>query len=209
MKNVSYQRIYQSREYLSPLGHIHHRALFGGYSLAIEDTVFAMVAEGALYLRACEESAPYCMNTKAPLLTFVKRGRPVLLNYFRVDDGLWQDRETLLTLCQYSLAAAQREKVARRAQKRLRDLPNLNFQLETLLWEVGVKDESSLKQLGAKACWLRLKERSPQLSIKVLFALEGAIAGLHEAALPAETRRELTIWFKELEAESSLHQRGT
>ncbi|WP_313486592.1 TfoX/Sxy family DNA transformation protein [Pseudescherichia sp.] len=209
MKNVSYQRIYQSREYLSPLGHIHHRALFGGYSLAIEDTVFAMVAEGALYLRACEESAPYCMNTKAPLLTFVKRGRPVLLNYFRVDDGLWQDRETLLTLCQYSLAAAQREKVARRAQKRLRDLPNLNFQLETLLWEVGVKDEPSLKQLGAKACWLRLKERSPQLSIKVLFALEGAIAGLHEAALPAETRRELTIWFKELEAESSLHQRGT
>ncbi|WAH53387.1 TfoX/Sxy family DNA transformation protein [Pseudescherichia vulneris] len=209
MKNVSYQRIYQSREYLSPLGHIHHRALFGGYSLAIEDTVFAMVAEGALYLRACEESAPYYTNAKAPLLTFVKRGRPVLLNYFRVDDGLWQDRETLLTLCQYSLAAAQREKIARRAQKRLRDLPNLNFQLETLLWEAGVKDEPGLKQLGAKACWLRLKERSPQLSIKVLFALEGAITGLHEAALPAETRRELTVWFKELEAESSLHQRGT
>ncbi len=79
MKNVSYQRIYQSREYLSPLGHIHHRALFGGYSLSIEDTVFAMVAEGALYLRACEESAPYCMNTKAPLLTFVKRGGPSCL----------------------------------------------------------------------------------------------------------------------------------
>lgn len=209
MKKVSYQRIYQSREYLSPLGQIHHRALFGGYSLAIEDTVFAMVAEGALYLRACEESAPYCVNAKAPLLTFVKRGRPVLLNYFRVDDGLWHDRETLLTLCQHSLAAAQREKVARRAQKRLRDLPNLTFQLETLLWSVGIKDEASLRQLGAKACWLRLKERSPQLSIKVLFALEGAIAGLHEAALPADTRRELTVWFKELGAESSVNQRGT
>lgn len=209
MKNVSYQRIYQSREYLSPLGHIHHRALFGGYSLAIEDTVFAMVAEGALYLRACEESASYCVNTQAPFLTFVKRGRPVLLNYYRVDDSLWHDRETLLTLGHYSLAAARREKVARYAQKRLRDLPNLNFQLETLLWEAGVKDEHSLKQLGAKACWLRLKERSPLLSIKVLFALEGAIAGLHEAALPADTRRELTVWFKELEAESSLNQRGT
>ena len=133
----------------------------------------------------------------------------MLLNYFRVDDGLWQDRETLLTLCQHSLAAAQREKVARRAQKRLRDLPNLTFQLETLLWSVGIKDEASLRQLGAKACWLRLKERSPQLSIKVLFALEGAIAGLHEAALPADTRRELTVWFKELEAESSVNQRGT
>ena len=209
MKTVSYQRIYQSREYLAPLGQIHHRALFGGYSLAIDDTVFAMVAEGALYLRACEESAPYYVNAKAPFLTFVKRGRPVLLNYYQVDEGLWQDREALLTLGQYSLAAAQRDKVARRTQKRLRDLPNLTFQLETLLWQAGVKDEHSLKQLGAKACWLRLKERSPQLSIRVLFALEGAIAGLHEAALPADTRRELTVWFKELQAESSVNQRGT
>jgi DNA transformation protein len=28
----------------------------------------------------------------------MKRGRPVLLNYYRVDDGLWQDRERLLQL---------------------------------------------------------------------------------------------------------------
>lgn len=34
MKKISYERIYQSQEYLSPLGEIHHRALFGGYTLA-------------------------------------------------------------------------------------------------------------------------------------------------------------------------------
>lgn len=43
---------------------------------------------------------------------------------------------------------------------------------------------------------MRAKNRA--LGIKVLFALEGAIEGLHEAALPAGTRRELTEWFNAL-----------
>lgn len=63
MKKISYERIYKSQEYLSPLGEIHHRALFGGYTLAVDDAVFAMVSDGELYLRACEESAKYCVKS--------------------------------------------------------------------------------------------------------------------------------------------------
>lgn len=33
-----------------------------------------------------------------------------------------------------------------------------------------------------------------QLSVKVLFALEGAIVGIHEAALPASHRQALLEW---------------
>ncbi|VEB61159.1 DNA transformation protein TfoX [Salmonella enterica subsp. enterica] len=44
------------------LGTIQYRSLFGSYSLTVEDTVFAMVANGELYLRACEESVPYCVK---------------------------------------------------------------------------------------------------------------------------------------------------
>ena len=62
MKKISYERIYQSQEYLSPLGEIHHRALFGGYT-AVDEAVFAMVSDGELYLRACEQSAKYCVKT--------------------------------------------------------------------------------------------------------------------------------------------------
>ncbi|VDZ83906.1 Regulator of competence-specific genes [Kluyvera intermedia] len=46
MKVISYKRIYQSQEYFAVLGKVRSRALFGGYSLAVDDTVFAMVAEG-------------------------------------------------------------------------------------------------------------------------------------------------------------------
>lgn len=198
MKKISYERIYQSQEYLSPLGEIHHRALFGGYTLAIDDAVFAMVSDGELYLRACEESAKYCVKNAASFLTLMKRGRPVLLNYYRVDDGLWQDRERLLQLSSFALNAARKERCQRHQRNRLKDLPNLTFQLEVLLFEAGITNEETLRALGARECWLKMRAKNRALGIKVLFALEGAIEGLHEAALPAGTRRELTEWFNAL-----------
>ncbi|WP_061708631.1 TfoX/Sxy family DNA transformation protein [Pseudenterobacter timonensis] len=203
MKNISYKRIYQSQEYLSTLGDIRHRALFGGYTLSVDNAVFAMVSNGELYLRACEQSAPYCVKHSAPFLTLVKRGRPVLLNYYRVDEGLWQDREKLLQLSSFALDAAREERLQRVHCKRLKDLPNLTFQLEVLLYEAGIKDETMLRQMGAQASWLRMRAKNRHLSIKVLFALEGAIAGLHEAALPAARRRELLAWFKALPESSA------
>lgn len=198
MKKISYERIYKSQEYLTPLGEIHHRALFGGYTLAVDDAVFAMVSDGELYLRACEESATYCVKHPSSFLTLVKRGRPVLLNYYRVDEGLWQDRQKLLQLSSYALDAARKERSLRYQRNRLKDLPNLTFQIEVLLYEAGITNEETLRELGAKTSWLKIRSKNRALSIKVLFALEGAIEGMHEAALPANIRRELTEWFNTL-----------
>lgn len=209
MQTISYQRIYSSCEYLSSLGPINYRALFGGYSLSVGDTIFAMVSEGHLYLRACEQSAAYCLEHKTPLLSFVKRGRHVLLNYYRVDESLWHDRDRLLTLSNWSLAAARTEKMHRTRISRLKDLPNLSFQLETLMCEAGIPDCITLKKLGAKACWTRMRNVNAQLSVKVLYALEGAIAGVHEAALPALVRQELKEWYYEFENEAKSHQQVT
>ncbi|UXY09359.1 TfoX/Sxy family DNA transformation protein [Kosakonia sp. ML.JS2a] len=198
MEDISHQRIYQSCECLASLGDICYRAHFGGYSLSVDKTVFAMVAGGELYLRACDESAHYTVTRQAPMLMFNKRGRQVSLNYYFVNERLWSDRALLLELSALSLSAAKQEKIQRTARLRLRDLPNLTFQLEALLHDAGVLDAHTLRLLGAKACWLRLRKMNQQLSVKVLFALEGAIIGLHEAALPAIRRQELLEWFNEL-----------
>lgn len=198
--NISSKKVCASQQFLSPLGQIRCRALFGGYSLSIDDTVFAMVAEGELYLRAAEESAQYCTSYKPHPLKLNKRGREVLLNYYRVDDALWDDRDMLLRLSGYSLQAAQREKTLQSHQHRLKDLPNLNYPLEQLLFEAGVTSAEMLYVLGAEQCWLKMRERRKELSVKVLFALEGAIAGIHSAALPASRRKELTDWFNDLPA---------
>ncbi|MTH46787.1 TfoX/Sxy family DNA transformation protein [Intestinirhabdus alba] len=201
MRKRSYDRIYKSQECLSTLGEIHYRSLFGSYSLTIEDTIFAMVADGELYLRACEQSVQYCVKHTPTWLTFIKRGRPVILNYYQVDESLWRDRQQLVCLSKLSLEAARREKHIRSTQQRLKDLPNMSFHLETLLNEAGIMDVTTLRILGAKMCWLRLRQTKPRLTVKVLYALEGAIAGVHEAALPAERRRELAQWVNVLKPE--------
>jgi DNA transformation protein len=60
----------------------------------------------------------------------------VLLNYFRVDDGLWQDRGHYSSFL-FALEAARRERYQRYQRNRLKDLPNLTFQIEVLLLKSG------------------------------------------------------------------------
>ncbi|HEX4501137.1 MAG TPA: TfoX/Sxy family DNA transformation protein [Scandinavium sp.] len=194
MGKLSYKRIYQCEECLSSLGRVHHRALFGGYSLSIDDTVFAMVAHGELYLRVCEESAVYDTSKPQRLLTLNKRGRPVSLNYYLVDDGLWQDQSLLLRMSTIALRGAQNEKLQRCNAQRMRNLPNITFQLELLLSEAGIHDLDTLRGLGAATAWCRLRSIRKDLSMNVLFALEGAILGMHAAIIPLQRRQHLQEW---------------
>ena len=194
MKKLSYKRIYESEECLASLGTIHHRSLFGGYSLSIDDTVFAMVAHGELYLRVCEERSSYRVGESQRLLTLNKRGRPVLLNYYLVDETLWRNQSLLLQRSAQSLEDAQLEKLKLYDATRMRRLPNITCQLERLLNEAGIHDPDMLRALGAPTAWYRLRCIRQDLSVNVLFALEGAIQGIHSARIPYERRQHLQKW---------------
>ncbi len=93
----------------------------------------------------------------------------------------------------FSRCSAEREKHAQ-YRERLKDLPNMSFHLEAILGEVGIKDVRALRILGAKMCWLRLRQQNSLVTEKILFMLEGAIIGIHEAALPVARRQELAEW---------------
>lgn len=194
MKN-SRHTIEQSQRILSPLGHIDVRTQFGGYSLAVEQVVFAVVREDELYLRACEGLQCYVIDKQIPQLIIQKRGMPVALNYFKVTDEIWQDEEQLCSLSQSALEGARHARLSKQREQRLKDLPNLGLSLETQLRQVGISTVQSLRDAGAKSCWLRLKAVNKHLGINTLFALQGAISGYHQAALPEEIRQELQAWY--------------
>lgn len=187
----------RSRHCLAALGEIESRTQFGGYALAVEKVVFALINDDALYLRASEELREYAAQRPMASLVFRKRGTAVQLNYFRVDDSLWRDRHRLLALSAASLRTARLESQARQRSLRLKDLPNLSLRMELLLHEAGIKNARHLQQLGAKQCWLRLRAINRHVGFKTLLALEGAIEGRHEAALPQAVRAELNAWYLE------------
>ena len=109
MRKLVCPRLPQFQACVSPLGQLHTRPLFGGYSLAIDDTVFAMVAEGNIYLKACEQSAAYRVEHRNPLLTLRRHGRIVPLKYYQIDDTLWRDEQQLFRLGKRRLDEREQE----------------------------------------------------------------------------------------------------
>ena len=186
----------RSRAHLGPLGTIESRTQFGGYALAVESVVFALINKDELYLRASEPLRDYITDRPLQPLIFRKRGKSVKLDYFQVDEALWRDPDHLLTLSAASLEAAQRELQHRQAYPRLKDLPNLSVRMEVMLYEAGVMSVNHLYQMGAKQCWLKLKAINQHVGFQTLLALQGAITGHHAAALPLATRAELNAWFQ-------------
>lgn len=72
------------------------------------------------------------------------------------------------------------------------DLINLGPVTGRMLPEVGVRTEADLRALGAFEVWRRLKFAFPrQINTVGLYALEGALRGLHWNRLPPDVKARL------------------
>lgn len=196
MKHLCEKRILQSKHRFASLGDITSRSQFGGYSIAANKIIFALVSGGELYLRASKQDERHFHSRNMSRLIYTKRGMPVPLNYYLVDESLWEDHGQLLHFARMSLSGARQDKEAKSEGGRLKDLPNLNHDLERLLWRVGIKNIDELQQYGAKNSYLKLRAISANLSVNILLALAGAICGMHQAALPNGIRKELLEWYE-------------
>jgi len=186
----------QSKVRLAALGKVESRTQFGGYALTVEKVVFAFISDDSLYLRACEAVTDYAVERPMEPLVYRKRGIPVVLNYFKVDKWLWQEPERLMRLSASALRAARDELETKYVTLRLKDLPNLSMRMEMLLHKVGICSVKHLYEIGAKQSWLKLRTVNKHIGLKTLLALQGAISGHHEAALPSEVRAELCAWYQ-------------
>ena len=187
----------QSIDALSVLGDIESRTQFGGYALAIERVVFAYIDNDTLYLRASEALRLYTVQRPLEPLVYRKRGIPVTLSYFKVDQQLWQDRGQLIRLSASSLQAAQADAAVKNISLRLKDLPNLSLRMELMLHKAGISSVESLQEMGSRQSWLKLRSVNKHVGLKTLLALEGAISGHHQAALPADVKEALSSWYQE------------
>ncbi|NDL61988.1 TfoX/Sxy family DNA transformation protein [Acerihabitans arboris] len=191
-------RISQAKIFFSPLGDISTRSQFGGYSIASDKIMFGLILDDELYLRGTRQSEHIFLAEGMRRLIYTKRGMPVSLNYYHVDERLWGEVKTLLGLAHQAINEATHETRAKAASLRLKDLPNIGQGIERLLWKAGIQDIDALRAYGAKSSYLKLRKIKHNLSVKVLLALEGALAGRHYAALPQGQRSELLAWFERL-----------
>jgi DNA transformation protein len=104
-------------EQFDPLGDITARAMFGGYCLYCDGTVFALVAHNALYLKADD------INREE----FAKRGLPAfkpfenrdeVMSYYQAPPEIFEDLDVMKHWVGGSVRAGLRAKESRRRTSR-------------------------------------------------------------------------------------------
>ena len=180
-------------EYFSGLGKLTSRSMFGGYGIYQHKVMFGLVSERKFYLRANRNLETVFITHGMTQFVYRKRGAPVLMRYFHVNESLWNKRELLDELVSYSLSAAINdiEEKSKSEGARLKDLPNLNISIERLLRRAGIISVGDLINFGAINSYIRVRAIKKDVSSELLFYLAGAIEGCHSAALPESIRNEL------------------
>src|SRR5262245_1089867 len=83
--------------------------MFGGAGIYADGTMFGLVADGVIYLKADEVNAPAFERENLPPFTYeTKDGKRGVMSYRRMPERLYDDPDELVTWARDALAAAQR-----------------------------------------------------------------------------------------------------
>jgi DNA transformation protein len=101
-------------ELFRSFGPVTVRRMFGGAGIYAEGTMFSLVADGVIYLKADQQNAPAFEREKLEPFTYVtKGGRRAVMSYRRIPDRLYDDPDELAVWAREAFAAACRSAAAR------------------------------------------------------------------------------------------------
>jgi DNA transformation protein len=97
------------QELFSVFGIVAVRRMFGGAGIYADGTMFGLVADGVIYLKADERNAAGFERENLPPFTYeTKDGKRGVMSYRRMPERLYDDPDELATWARAALAAAQR-----------------------------------------------------------------------------------------------------
>ncbi len=176
------------------LGTIKSRSMFGGFGIFCDDTMFALVVNDRLHLRAGKQNEKEFKQLNMVPYTYKKRGFPVITKYFEIPANWWEEEEILIGFSLRALEIAKSDQSVKKTSvaTRIKDLPNLRLANERMLKKVGIDSVEKLQKEGAVRAFQALQNNtSSSLSLDMLWALEGAIDGRHWSVITPQRRNEL------------------
>lgn len=100
-------------EQFAPLGRIDSRYMFGGWCLYCNGAVFALIANGALFLKADTQTIPEFEARGLPAFRPFP-DKPDTMKYFRAPPEIFEDDDALRHWCGGAIAASLRTKKPRK-----------------------------------------------------------------------------------------------
>ena len=106
------------KELFSVFGPVDARRMFGGAGIYADGTMFALLADGVIYLKADDgNAAAYDRESLGPFTYATKEGKRGVMSYRRMPDRLYDDPDELATWAREALAAARRGKGSKKSPK--------------------------------------------------------------------------------------------
>jgi DNA transformation protein and related proteins len=102
-------------ELFSSFGPVTVRRMFGGAGIYADDTMFGLIADGVIYLKAGEGNVAMFEREGLPPFTYARGdGEGIVMSYRRMPDRLYDDPDELVVWARAALAVAQLPKPRRR-----------------------------------------------------------------------------------------------
>lgn len=95
---------------LMPLGPVATRRMFGGWGIFLDGIMFALVADGELYLKSDVENEGTFRQARAKQFTYNARGKTVAMSYSCPPTTVMKDFDRFTAWAESALAAARRSK---------------------------------------------------------------------------------------------------
>ncbi|MEH0092730.1 TfoX/Sxy family DNA transformation protein [Vibrio metschnikovii] len=181
-------------DYVIKFGDYQKRSMFGGIGLFQQEAMYALLTEGAIFLRGSEELDELLIQLGCEKFRHVKKQTTATVNYYDITRLFEQGYAQLDDIIQRSIfySISQRSFQKSQASRRLRDLPNMQLTLERMVKKAGVSDVETFVKLGAPAVFSKVRKiYGSDVDVKLLWKFAGAIEGVHWKLLQEPQKRQL------------------
>jgi DNA transformation protein len=92
--------------------------MFGGFGIYADETMFALVADGVIYLKTTEANKADFEKEGLEPFSFEARGKRMVTSYRRMPDRLYDDPDELAVWAKHALKAAREKKAGKPKRKK-------------------------------------------------------------------------------------------
>jgi DNA transformation protein and related proteins len=106
------------QELFAAFGRVSARGMFDGAGLYADGLIFALVADGVIYLKATPDGAAAFEREGCEPFTYAaKGGKRAVMSYWRMPERLYDDPDELAIWARAALATAQAKQAENRPRK--------------------------------------------------------------------------------------------
>ena len=181
-------------QYVTKFGDFQKRSMFGGTGLFKDEAMFALLSADRIFIRGGDKLDEQLIELNCEKYRHVKKQTTATVNYYDITELFSEKHDRLEELVEQSIqfSVSQRQYKRSSANRRLRDLPNMQLTLERMVKKAGIEDVDSFLEMGAPAVFSRVKEAyGSDVDVKLLWKFAGAIEGIHWKLIQEPRKRQL------------------